>query len=601
MEQELVASDAAESDQFGWAVSLAGERALVGAYASASGRGAAYVFARSGSSWTEERKLVASDGAPDDRFGYAVALSDDHALVGAPTNDAARGAAYVFARDGSSWTDDGKLVASDGAPDDRFGISASLTADRALLGAYWNDAFRGAAYAFVRGASSWIEEQKLVASDAAEGHRFGNSISLGEDRMAIGAYAIDSGRGAAYVFARSGGTWTAEQTLFASDGASNDLFGWSVSLSADRVLVGAPYDDNLRGAGYVFSLGLPSGDACADRDDCASGYCVDERCCNVDCAGGCGACSIEAGAEEDGTCSIFPAGSEGSPPCRALACNGESPECAPCESDDDCTKASFCAADQRCQPRKAQGEACDVRAEQDCFVDGCQSCESGLCVDGVCCDEACDGSCEACTIELKGNGDDGDCGTIETGPDPDEGCSDDGSALGEHCASDGECSSGHCTDGVCCDADCHDTCGGCTAALKGGGDDGTCGYVAAGLNPPASSAEPTRDCAEDAACRGSTSCNGAGRCACIPECNVEADCAPGERCSEDGECVSVSKTGDPDDDSGCGCRTLGSSRSARSPWLVMTVALLLVARRFRDNCSARSRRVSFWRATNFSR
>ena len=270
-EQKLGASDGAAGENFGYAVSLAGDRALVGAYGSGAARGAAYVFVRGGNAWTEEEKLVASDGAADDAFGWSVALKTDgageRAVLGAPGNDGARGAAYVFARSGNAWSEEQKLVANDGAAFDNFGNTVSLAGVRALVGAYWNDDFRGAAYVFVKSASSWTAEQKLVASDGAAS-RFGNAVSLSGDRALIGAFAHDNGRGAATVFSRNGDgdSWTEEQRLVASDGQA-DLFAWSVSLAADRALVGAIYNDQLRGAAYTFSLGVANRDAStADAD-----------------------------------------------------------------------------------------------------------------------------------------------------------------------------------------------------------------------------------------------------------------------------------------------------------------------------------------------
>jgi hypothetical protein len=306
-EQKLFASDGAEGESFGWSVSLDGGRALVGAYGNDAARGAGYVFVRSGSSWSEEQKLVASDAASDDKLGYSVSLAVDRALLGALGNDTARGAGYVFARSGSSWTEEQKLVASDGVSDDNFGVSVSLAADRALVGAYWDDSLSGSAYVFVRNGSSWTEEAKLVSSDRAAADRFGSSVSLSVDRALIGAYGSNDGNGAAHVFVRSENSWTLEQLLVASDGARNDLFGWSVSLAADRALVGAHYDDNLRGAVYVFSPPPPTGDAlgapCASGEQCASGHCADGVCCDAACDGSCEACSAALKGEgKDGIC-----------------------------------------------------------------------------------------------------------------------------------------------------------------------------------------------------------------------------------------------------------------------------------------------------------
>jgi MYXO-CTERM domain-containing protein len=353
-EQKLVASDGADSDDFGWSVALAGDRALVGAPGSDTSRGAAYVLVRSGSFWSEEQKLIASDGAEGDQLGYSVSLAGDRALVGAPGSDTSRGAAYVFVRSSGSWTLEQKLVASDGAESDQLGVSVSLGADRALLGAYWDDSLRGAAYVFVRSSGSWTEEQKLVASDGAEGHRFGNSTSLGADRALIGAYGNNYARGAAYAFVRSGGSWTEGQKLVASDGADNDLFGWSVSLADDRALAGAHYDDNLRGAAYVFSLGLTNGDPCSADAACEGGFCADGVCCDTACGGTCEACTAALkGDEEDGTCGYVAAGLN--PP---RSSSNPTADCAPgarCTASGECASAPGSSA-------PADGAGCACRA-----------------------------------------------------------------------------------------------------------------------------------------------------------------------------------------------------------------------------------------------
>jgi MYXO-CTERM domain-containing protein len=456
-EQRLEASDGAAGDQFGWSLSLGEDRALVGASGDDGACGAAYVFVRSGDTWTEEQKLMASDGTAGDQFGWSVALLDDRAVIGALGDDMYRGAAYVFVRSGGTWTEEQKLVAADGAADDHFGSAVSLGENRVMVGAYWEDSLRGAVYGFVRNGDTWTEEQKLIASDGDAGHRFGNSVSVGEGRVAVGAYASAAGRGAAYVFSQEGTSWSEEAKLVASDGSSNDLFGWSVALAADRVLAGAYYDDNLRGAAYAFSLGLADGDGCAESADCANGHCVDGRCCDID---------------------------------------GDSPECAPCTAGDECT--------------------------------------SGHCEDGVCCDRACAPS-ERCRADLKVSGGDGTCGPALV------------AALGAPCTHGEQCTSGHCVDGYCCNATCDGTCQACTRDSKGEGEDGTCGDVAEGTNPPKSDADPTPDCGENAACRG-------------------------------GECINEPSPSLPDDDSGCGCRAGGAEAGVSGYWLTAALVLFFIAR-----------------------
>jgi MYXO-CTERM domain-containing protein len=261
----LEASDGAAGDLFGAAVAVDGDTALVGAWADNTAQGenagSVYVFVRSGTSWTEQARLEASDGAADDFFGGSVALSGDTALVGS-LSDTARGenagSAYVYVRSGTSWTEQAKLEASDGAADDWFGASSvALSGDTALVGASRDDTERGedagSAYVFVRSGTSWTEDAKLEARDGAGADFFGSSVALSGDTALVGAAGGDTA-GSAYVFVRSGTSWTEQATLRASDGAAG--FGLRVALSGDTALVGAHLDDTARGRGagsaYVF-------------------------------------------------------------------------------------------------------------------------------------------------------------------------------------------------------------------------------------------------------------------------------------------------------------------------------------------------------------
>ena len=266
----LTASDAKLQDEFGCSVSLSGDIAVVGArwddHAGGTNAGSAYVFVRSGTSWTEQAKLTASDAAAGDEFGIFVSLSGDTALVGVPFDDHAggtdAGSAYVFVRNGASWTEQAKLTASDAALSDIFGWSVSLSGDTAVLGARWDDhgggTNAGSAYVFVRSGTSWTEQAKLTASDATAGDFFGASVSLSGDTMVVGAVLDDyPGKldaGSAYVFVRSGTSWTEQAKVGASDAAAGDNFGNAVSISDGTVLVAA-VDDELEGevdAGSVY-------------------------------------------------------------------------------------------------------------------------------------------------------------------------------------------------------------------------------------------------------------------------------------------------------------------------------------------------------------
>jgi len=258
---KLIASDGAAGDWFGVYVALAGDTALVGTSGD-DGRGSAYVFTRTGTTWIQQAKLLASDGAAGDEFGWSVSLSGGTALIGADGNDdngESSGSAYVFIRTGTTWTQQAKLLASDGAAADRFGFSVAVAGDTALIGAPNDDYVKGSTYVFTRTGTTWTQQAKLLASDGTAGDGLGNSVSLNENTALIGAaYDDDNGAlsGSAYVFTRGGSTWTQQQKLHASDGATNDLFGCFVSLSGDTTLIGAIGDDDngdVSGSAYVFT------------------------------------------------------------------------------------------------------------------------------------------------------------------------------------------------------------------------------------------------------------------------------------------------------------------------------------------------------------
>ncbi len=262
---KLIASDAAEYDQFGFSVALSGDTAVVGAYRDDHGggtnAGSVYVFVRTGTVWTQQAKLTASDAAAQDSFGYSVAMSGNTAVVGAFADDdagSASGSAYVFVRSGTTWTQQAKLTASDAAANDQFGISVSVSGDTAVVGAPG----AGPAYVFVRSGTVWTQQAKLTASDARIGDQFGYSVAGAGETALVGAYGDDDpagglNAGSAYVFTRNGTKWTEQAKLIASDAAESDFFGNSVALSSGTAVVGAYLDDHgpgtNAGSAYVFA------------------------------------------------------------------------------------------------------------------------------------------------------------------------------------------------------------------------------------------------------------------------------------------------------------------------------------------------------------
>ena len=265
----LTASDITAYDSFGKSVSVSGDRLLVGAPGKDNGGvnfGSAYIFMRSGTAWTQQQKLTAPDGAANDSFGSTVAVSGDTAIIGALSNDEKgvdSGAAYVFTRGNSVWSQQAKLTASDAVAGLSFGNSVAISGDSAIIGAASDDAAgadSGSAYVFARNGSIWSQQTKLTASDAAAGDYFGSAVSLAGDTAVIGANGdVDttSSSGSAYVFTRNGSTWSQQAKLTASDAMANDAFGFSVSVSGDTVGVGAPGVNvpgmKHRDSAYVFT------------------------------------------------------------------------------------------------------------------------------------------------------------------------------------------------------------------------------------------------------------------------------------------------------------------------------------------------------------
>lgn len=257
--KKLVASDGMALDDFGISVAISGDIAIVGADIGNGRKGSAYIFERSkggGNNWNEIKKLIASDGMVNDRFGYAVAISGDTAIVGALGHSNNKGTAYIFKRNSGgegNWGEVKKLIASDGKVNEHFGISVAISDDNAIVGANYSDS-KGAAYIFVRnygGQEFWGEVKKLTASDGSASDQFGLSTAISGNTAIVGAYQ----RGAAYIFERDfdgGRFWGETKKLFPTEGITNGRFGFSVAISGDTAIVGAYSDNDFKGAAHIF-------------------------------------------------------------------------------------------------------------------------------------------------------------------------------------------------------------------------------------------------------------------------------------------------------------------------------------------------------------
>lgn len=272
--KKLTASDAAAEDNFGDAVGISGDTAIVGADRDddgALGSGSAYIFQRNtggDNNWGEVTKLNAADPDFSDEFGDSVAISGDTVIVGSPFDDdngSSTGSAYIFERNqggANNWGQVKKLNASDAFGGDSFGWSVGISGDTAIVGTPFNDE-TGSAYIFDRnngGANNWGEVKILTASDAADRDNYGISVGISGDTAVVGAAFNDdagNGSGSAYIYERSNGgadNWGEVKKLTASNASSGDQFGISVGISGGTAIIGAERADNPSNSGsaYIF-------------------------------------------------------------------------------------------------------------------------------------------------------------------------------------------------------------------------------------------------------------------------------------------------------------------------------------------------------------
>jgi FG-GAP repeat len=557
-QQKLEVNEGGALAQFGFSVAIDGNTAIVGARAANMGpnvaQGAAYVFVRDSSVWQLQKRLLADDGGQVDRFGVSVDVQGDTAIVGANQDDLGghtdQGSAYIFTRTGSTWGQQAHLAANDGSAGDTFGCSVKLSGDTAIVGSRYHNiggqADQGAAYVFTRNINTWSQQTKLTADDGAAADGFGVFVTIAGDVALVGAaednVGLNADQGSVYVFERQGSTWQQQTHKWANGGVAGDWFGFWCALSDDTFIVGAPYDTApgaaKQGTVYAYRLEANLGDTCVMSNECLSGFCVDGFCCDTACSDTCQACTaVKKGQGIDGVCG--PIALDGDP-------------------DNECPVGS-CSGSGTCQ--SFNGVACSSPA----------TCLSGYCADGVCCGNACEGPCRACTVATRGGGYDGQCGPIAAGTDPEDECPSaecNGAgacqlprelALGAACSENTQCVSGFCADGVCCNSACPGMCEACSSAKKTYGSDGECEPIAATKNP-------------DGECSGGY-CNGSGACVyfngvacasaseCISTYCVDDVCC-GNACTDscmactiakrgggyDGQCGFIATYTDPDDE-----------------------------------------------------
>ncbi len=506
-QQKLLASDRVVGDFFGTSVALSGTTAVVGGFYKTIGfgtrEGESYVFVQSGGTWVQQAALLASDGGFLAAFGFDVAVEGDTTLIGAPGENN-MGAAYAFVRTGTTWAQQAKITGSDTVANDSFGSSVSLSVDTALVGApqkaIGSNAHQGAAYVFVRSGAAWSQQFRLVATEGAVNHAFGQSVALQGDTALIGA----SGGNAAYVFVRSGVTWTRQQALVGSDTVAGDGFGASVAIDADTAVVGAP----SKHAAYVFTRSGTSWTQQAKLD--YTGCSVSGQCGNsvallgdVVVVGG----NVREAARFTRTATTWTEQAR----LRVLLGNYRSTDVALTDT----TVLMGMGWDDAAYPfvltsLAVDGAVCGSPAD----------CISGFCVDARCCETACTGICEACVAPKNGSVD-GYCGPIAAKQDPDGEC---GGAL--NCAATGDVTVYTCSGGRSCAWVTQTKCA--PYACSGSTCTGFCGTSA--------------ECASTAQCAG-------GVCTTIPDAGADTDAtttdsgAGGDAATSDADATSTD-TGD---------------------------------------------------------
>jgi len=462
-------------------------------------------------------------GAGDDRANAIAADSSGNAIVAGTTysDDFPKVGAFAATRTGqesfvTKVTGGGTLSWSSylggSGTDYAFGIGADSSGDVVIVGGTYSSNFPTlGGFDTTLGGSNDVAITKVSAA----GRLLWSSF--------LGGSSGDDGR--AVAFDSSGNAWIAGNTN-SSDFPSTGGFDTTLSGYSDAFVTSLRFD--------------PLGAACALSSACRSGYCVDGVCCDTACAGRCEACTTaKKGSGADGACAPIADGTDPEKECAAQSCSfagvSKAQLCngaGACRSDGTISCGLFtcsgadcgtsCTTDSQCVfAAHCSGTTCAADLDAGATCARASQCKSGFCVDGVCCDKACGGPCEACTSAMKGSGADGACGLVAADTDPHARC-----AVGtEVCGADGVCDGvGACRSyaktGTACGATT------CVAGLVIGkvckGDAATC------IDSPGVKCSPY-------ACDTS---------ACKTSCTTDADCDTAVAfCSSTGACVAKIERG----------------------------------------------------------
>ncbi len=273
--QKITSTPRGVGAQFGNAVAVSGNTMVVGARfdgTTASQAGAAYVYVLSGGTWTQQAVLLAADGTVADKFGYSVAISENTIVVGAYNDDSPlsnAGSAYVFVRSGTTWTFQQKLTAGDAAASDEFGVSVAVAGPTIFVGAHFADlpggnSDAGAVYRFTQSGTVWTQTQKIIpVGGVIFANFFGESLAVSGNKLVVGSPGADipfTAAGSVYVFVESGGgVYLQQDKISIPGGANGDRFGSSVAIEGNTLISGATeytpiISQPAYGAAYIYEF-----------------------------------------------------------------------------------------------------------------------------------------------------------------------------------------------------------------------------------------------------------------------------------------------------------------------------------------------------------
>ncbi len=255
---KLVGTGEVGSSNQGTSIAIDGDTLVTGGFFDDSQAGAAWVFTRTDGVWTQQgSKLVGTEAVGNARQGNSVAIDGDTLVVGGPNDDSNAGAAWVFTRTDGVWTQQGsKLVGTGAVGAASQGISVAINGDTIVVGGRGDNSNAGATWVFTRTNGTWTQQgSKLVGTGAVGNAQKGGAVAIYGDTIVVGGAADNSGRGATWIFTRTGSTWTQQGSKLVGTGAvgTTSRQGYSVSVYEDTLISGGTGDNTNSGAVWVFT------------------------------------------------------------------------------------------------------------------------------------------------------------------------------------------------------------------------------------------------------------------------------------------------------------------------------------------------------------